>query len=947
MAIDTSLDSINAKLAKAVGYVDKLEKGSTKISTNAKAFDKGVTGLSGGTGGVGKGGGMGLGLANVSTPAPTTTTGSTSSTGGQQSGSNNLMAGSLAVVGGGAAAAWSMTPGARDYAASQAALFPTAFNMAGAYSNQRAAGMIQRGIGQGSSGIYDAKAAAAYGSNTGLSFNVGSASGGTALGNALGTAAFNYQFSGMGNAASMQGSVNMVKGTSGVSSTLAKIGIFTADMNSGKPKDMAQIVDELWVRFYGSKSAKITQEQFDADLLMGFLGSDLNAMFGEGSPTYQQVVNIMRVKVRAGGRAGMRVGQTSGPNSVAQVAQGLGMNQFNTPTMKAGEVNSLRNSLLDTGSASGMQGYVTGMDAVANVDKGMQAVADTLPGVVEGLTTFKTMLDTFGSSGEGSGIMGFLGGLTKLLPGMAMGGTSTSDSINARLSKGEYVINARAAQQIGKDKLDALNSSGHSFGSAYASPVRNFAGGGTTVGGNPILHSGNSELGSFGTAGGNITVANVAGPLFQQLLSAWAANPLLGGGRYPLTKGSGVQSYNDRAARSGQGWSDHAGWAIDVRPDLLPDDNTKHMTAEETAAVHSILATLGGKIGWGGDYGKQEFWDEMHFFFNSDGSASTGTGSTGAAPAAAGAAAKALAVIKKSSPGAPSTMNYQYSAIMGTNLAGMGKPGSSIGSFGSGIGINAGTAGNNVRALASQIKSTLLTSNQIDPTGGASTGQSGITAPTEGASKPGVAASKSDLIGYLRAAGFGGEHLREAWAIAMRESTGDPTAHNIGPKDDSYGLFQINFKPVGGLDPAKREASLRQYVPGYTNRDSLFDPMVSARAAYYMSAKGTNWAPSWVGPHYGKADMYYNQYAEGASSGRSSTHAGTYNLHEGETIIPASEAGDFRAALREALSGGKSAKTVNVHLHIERTSHEEAVRFAKEVKGLIENDERSERMASR
>ena len=59
-------------------------------------------------------------------------------------------------------------------------------------------------------------------------------------------------------------------------------------------------------------------------------------------------------------------------------------------------------------------------------------------------------------------------------------GTSTSDSIPALLSNGEYVINADAAAQIGRTTLDALNSgsypafaSGGSVGGVPEESVQN------------------------------------------------------------------------------------------------------------------------------------------------------------------------------------------------------------------------------------------------------------------------------------------------------------------------------------------------------------------------------------------------------------------------------------------------------------------------------------------
>lgn len=67
----------------------------------------------------------------------------------------------------------------------------------------------------------------------------------------------------------------------------------------------------------------------------------------------------------------------------------------------------------------------------------------------------------FGSGGTG-GIGGLLSGALKII-GFARGGyvtgpgTSTSDSIPARLSAGEYVINAAAVRRVGVSLLDAIN----------------------------------------------------------------------------------------------------------------------------------------------------------------------------------------------------------------------------------------------------------------------------------------------------------------------------------------------------------------------------------------------------------------------------------------------------------------------------------------------------------
>ena len=75
-------------------------------------------------------------------------------------------------------------------------------------------------------------------------------------------------------------------------------------------------------------------------------------------------------------------------------------------------------------------------------------------------------------------------------------------------------------------------------------------------------------------------------------------------------------------------------------------------------------------------------------------------------------------------------------------------------------------------------------------------------------------------------AGFRGEQLATAVAIAMSESTSNPNAHNpdASTGDDSYGLWQINM--LGDLGPERR----RRY--GLTSNEELWDPDVNARAAY-------------------------------------------------------------------------------------------------------------------
>lgn len=100
--------------------------------------------------------------------------------------------------------------------------------------------------------------------------------------------------------------------------------------------------------------------------------------------------------------------------------------------------------------------------------------------------------------------------------------------------------------------------------------------------------------------------------------------------------------------------------------------------------------------------------------------------------------------------------------------------------------------------------------------------------------------SDKDLYLVLKAVGFKGLDLKEAWAVAKKESNGQPIRFNGNTQtgDSSYGLFQINM--IRDLGPQRRaKFGLR------TNSD-LLNPVVNAKIAYHMSNGGKNWS-AWHG----------------------------------------------------------------------------------------------------
>mgnify|MGYP003336899020 FL=1 len=97
-----------------------------------------------------------------------------------------------------------------------------------------------------------------------------------------------------------------------------------------------------------------------------------------------------------------------------------------------------------------------------------------------------------------------------------------------------------------------------------------------------------------------------------------------------------------------------------------------------------------------------------------------------------------------------------------------------------------------------------------------------------------------ELVQMLKAVGFQGQALKNAWAIAMKESRGNALSYNGNRNtgDHSYGLFQINM--IDSLGPERRDKL------GLAYNAELLNPVVNAQSAYYMSAKGTNWS-AWKG----------------------------------------------------------------------------------------------------
>jgi len=109
------------------------------------------------------------------------------------------------------------------------------------------------------------------------------------------------------------------------------------------------------------------------------------------------------------------------------------------------------------------------------------------------------------------------------------------------------------------------------------------------------------------------------------------------------------------------------------------------------------------------------------------------------------------------------------------------------------------------------------------------------------------------LVELLSAVGFEGHDLKEAWAIAKKESNGRPLAHNgnTNTGDNSYGMFQVNM--IGELGVDRRE----QF--GLKSNSDLLNPVLNAQIAYHMSKGGENWK-AWKGTNTAKVKQWMSKF---------------------------------------------------------------------------------------
>jgi cell wall-associated NlpC family hydrolase len=959
MSMKESLSGISVELGKILQQLKDIESVQGRLSKSAGSYSRALAGAGAGTSSVG---GSGF---STPPPAPGSNSGGVTptATGAAAGGGGSGFGGAVAAAAGSLfTAGFNFLPSTQDSVAYQSMFFRSSFMGQGGYKEDDLAKMRAM-FGRRQTDPFGMQTAAATFTGSGMAMGTQHFEMGMQQ-----TATTSLLF-GQSNATAAQAQASLYSGPT--AGRLGNIGIFVSSLNSGDPRAFGDIVDQIWGRAYGNPNAKIPFESVQADLRGGYLGAWLRRNFGDNPSLYDQLYQAIVLKANANGRSldysdltgdGKSGMSGTGPTAAMAVGRDLGLTEENDPMFFAARGYGAQAKAIE-GAMDEMIGAWS-----ASMDKLINATEKYADAMLEGnwLLESITWLKGFTQTIAGNDVLGplagglfglFTGGLlggAKGLLGFAKGGvgTSTSDSILARLSKGEYVINARAAQEIGTEQLNALNAMGQDFGSGFASPAKAFAkGGSTTEGGiGEVVALARKYSHLPYASGATVPVDKNGNPtawgcatsvawLYQKGAGVTLPSPSLSYGQW---KGL-TQTVSESSMQPG---------------DLIFMKNNGPSGVNKQNPVNHVEMYLGPGEIFNGGMGIQKkssyppVKDGVKRVMGGGSSVGSGTPvMEDAAPTTAeGGSAPALGLLPVSSSlTAQSPHSFSLGGFTG------GAQGLSLGmassfSWVGGSLFSVGTQGSITGAQSAEQES-----EGSDPA--ESSGEE--TMPATGG--VGTGSGGEWLYNYLVSKGLRGNTLKKAWVIGMRESSGNP---NLQSKDKyrgswtsagrphyDVGLFQINNRHLPTVQK-RYGGDMRQMLDLEKNYDmtTYMSNNWNNLLAWALESDGQtfNWSmynpyPSWAGASmsnhkrlWGLYDKYNTQnYSEGAYR----THEGMAKIHEGEMVLPANVAERFREMMRDA--GGPQSRTqgdVNITLKIERASDEEAERFARKVKKLLEQD---------
>lgn len=898
-------------------------------------------------------------------------------------GGSGLMATSLGVISTGVASLWNSVPGVDDMYTYKQQIFDTAFTGNGQFNADKQFGKIKAGFGPSWDGT--AVNAANMMTNAGISTNS------TRFGQTTRDAGMMSRFSGRSNFDTAAGQVAMQQGSQGVVGNLASVGIFVTDPTTGKSGGLRALVDQLWLRWYGSSTARVDSVQFDADLMGGWVGSDMQQLFGGSPELYKNVLDALRMKVKAGGASVNLNPNKNGKNSANALMGKSGIKTEDTPWWARQSAEQGRAENIADSSNALAKGFQDAVAAINLFNKGMNNFINSEAGQM--FFRAKAFTDTALGSQELGGIGNLVGAAATAAAGRLLtGGRPFSRGPKTPATPNTPIGTAKPGGVPGGRLPGASSAIKGTVWATLAALV-----------GSQFMPEGAAKDLVFGPSVGSSTQMPDGTTMTSTGEGTWSRSSpeldaLLGGGSQtsviPGGAGDGPSAGSESSSATGSAVAALAEGVIGAKYVAGGRSEAGWDCAGMTYALYKRLGVILPQVSWEqikkgsavSDLSQAKPGDLVFFHVYKGHTRDPGPLKVNHVGVYVGkgqmvhASSPRSGTIKGPVKNSWSKLvgirryldvgklNESQQGVLNETLKISGS-GDQVGASGALSGADAMSAGlslGGIMSASSGGASVVSEDNTGNSSPNTNTSASGAADTASSVPSSGIGASSvlgldfskkpagawkgsplgdKDLISVLQAAGFKGDDLREAYAISMRESGGDPTAFNGGPRDYSYGLFQINFRPVGGLDPAKRDASFRKYVDGYNGPNSLFDPNVNARAAAYMSQKGKAWESGWGGVT-GRAEEYYANYP-GASAGMYLSRDQTVNAHAGEMIVPAYQTTQLKELLQGGIDKWKKPANITIHVNVKNASREEAERFAKWIKQDLQKESVIDRMRSK
>lgn len=740
------------------------------------------------------------------------------------------------------------------------------------------------------------------------------------------------------------------------SMVLLRLGIRLRD-GQGNLRPPDQVVNDLYNRLYSGTTPKNPEEMFSPNSIDH---KTIMAAAGGSPEVFQLYASMLMLRYKKKKPLTPKdMASAKGVLATMGVKGGLQATNFN--------YQSSQNRLLQGTEQGAVAGYQGALNAAAAVNNGMSALAETLPGVVNGMSALKGVLETLPNAGGSGAVLSGIGSALGTALALRAGGGFTK---GGSLAAGTYATGAtKAASSFAKGASKAIpvlgtalsayggyqagkSKKGFSFSSMLKAAGLGAAGGaaaGLVTGG--VLSGPGAILGALLAGGGNavgqLIGSNQGGGNSPQALGTEGGSSLLmnPGEGFRVSSGYGSRKDPNGGATQHHGGIDYAmpvGTPVMAAADGIVDTVTTQANSSRSYGLYVVLkhegfytyyAHLSKSLVKVGDVVRQG--QTIALSGGAKGAPGAGSstgphlhfevkkskGSGGQDPKSwFGKAKAAVANLFKSKDKTTSEMfekfnlkspsglgqGYASSTVLGgTRLAELLARGSSIGY----LDLSGGKLGF-AQAHGSQDAQDYFT-------GADKLGSNNKHNPVSGDSGSMAFGSRVGLMQALHSRGFRGKALSTAFAVALAESGGRATATNA---TNDHGLFQINMAGALGKE---RLAKTWKNSMGATFKlnglKDLYNPTTNTDVAYHMSNKGSNWS-KWVAYKNGAFTNFLDDAETTARKagvkvgfyGADRTEEGLTYTHKDEVLMTKMEADRMRN--RPSSSGGGLNVTMNVNI---------------------------------